>query len=108
MKSKVVAVIAALSQGALAFAPASAPAPRSGVLALRAQVGLFERVLQMVWICCLLFLSIALRWGQECVLMHVFYMRFMRGFACDKIGAAAWLFCIFTAVFLLRTQCEIA
>ena len=27
---------------------------------------------------------------------------------CDKIGAAAWLFCIFTAVFLLRTQREIA
>ena len=107
MKSTVVAVIAALSQGALAFAPAAAPAPRSGVLALRAQVGLFERVLQMVWICCLLFLSIALRLGQECVPMHV-YMRFMRGFACDKIGAAAWLFCIFTAVFLLRTQCEIA
>ncbi len=38
MKSTVVAVIAALSQGALAFAPAAAPAPRSGVLALRAQV----------------------------------------------------------------------
>jgi len=42
------------------------------------------------------------------VLMHVFDVLFMRGFACDKIGAAAWLFCIFTAVFRLRTQCEIA
>ena len=64
-KSTVVAVIAALSQGALAFAPAAAPAPRSGVLALRAQVLLFERVLQMVWICCFVF---SLRWvGNVCL-----------------------------------------
>jgi len=49
MKSTVVAVLAAMSQGALAFAPVAAPAPRSGVLALRAQVGLFESVLQREW-----------------------------------------------------------
>ena len=81
MKSTVVAVIAALSQGALAFAPAAAPDPRSGVLALRAQVGLFE----------------------QCVFLP------QTTNVCLCVCLRAWLVCFFTTVFLLRTkQCEIA